>query len=434
MHFDSNVDDHLPLRIKSGAIAKHQPYGRIRPQAYYRAQCSFRGLRSSGKTDELQQLLKSRDIAQDARIKAELDALVVEVRAYEEEESKAQAELWWQDPVRTLDEKALRNALRALEESLATEDILKTGCHVFGFCSDYIEDAALKLGLAHECIEFNPLGFIVRGRQIVGQEAAVKATAKKINDQLDQQRREAQASRQTQAAAQREAARARMEQLVAEAKQNPDWDITGKWVVECNELAEYSEGPDRKAALSMEIWRDDFSLENVRKEEFSDDEREDEEGGYGYGHGSGAGHVYQDPPWSRPAAQAPPPPPRNDAHIPRFHATFDFGPVEGSMRIFPPSSNRRANSPFIVKEDPAFQYVWRGRETGEGVIQLETNDYDPGEITFANYGMTFEGRFRCPYISGLVTIKGRKTSHGRGEQRSSKEAWAELSERAYDEA
>ncbi|KAF2170566.1 hypothetical protein M409DRAFT_19385 [Zasmidium cellare ATCC 36951] len=421
--FDSNVDTHLPadlVRTKRGAIAKRQPHFPARNAAYYKAQCSFRGLKTSGKIDELQQLLKTRDIAQDARIKNELEGIQKQVDAYQEEERRREAERWWLDPVRTLDAKTSRDAFRAVEESLAREDVLKTSCHVFARCSDDLEDAARKLNLAYEFIDLAPGSFSMNARQIIGQEAAVKAAAKRIREEAEQQRRDAEARCQAEVARRRAAARARQEQMLAEAKQAPDWDISGSWTVECNPLAEYSEGPDRRATLSMEIWRDGFSLEDVRQDEpdSDDEDNEDEEEDEEDDHRRG------------PISLETPHP--HDASIPRFHASFDFGVVEGTMRIYPPSSNRPARGSFKIKQNPSFQYVYRCRETGEGEIPIETDGYQPETITFADHGTRFRGMFRCPLISGLVEIKGRKRSHGRGERKNSKEAWTELSESAWD--
>ncbi|KAK4496922.1 hypothetical protein PRZ48_011371 [Zasmidium cellare] len=417
-HYDPNVDTHLPpdlVKTKKGAIAKRQPYFRPRSAAYYKAQCSFRGLKTSGKIDELQQLLKMRDVSQDARVKEELNTVRAQVNAYQEAERRREAERWWADPGRTLEEKVLRDAFRAVEESLAKEDVLKTSCCVFRNCSADLEAAARRFGLAYEFVDLAPGSFLVNARQVVGQEGAVKAAAKRIRDEVEQQRREAEARRQAEISRQRAAAKARQEQMMSEAKQAADWDLTGSWVVECHELAEYSEGPDRPAKLSMQIWRDDFSLQDVREEEphsSSEEEDEDEEEEERRDH------------------KAPAPRP-NDTHIPRFHASFNFGPVEGIMRIYPPSTPPQG--PFKIKSHPTFVYVHRCRETGEGEIQLETDDYAPGEITFSDYGLSFKAKFKCPFIAVVLEIRGRKTAQGSGGVRSSLGPWTELGERAYEE-
>lgn len=49
--FDAGVEDHLPpevVRTKKGAISKRQPRWEPRSKAYYQAQCSFRGLETTG--------------------------------------------------------------------------------------------------------------------------------------------------------------------------------------------------------------------------------------------------------------------------------------------------------------------------------------------------------------------------------------------------
>ena len=56
-HFDISVDSKLPqpvVKTKAGKVAKRQPPYDERPKSYYQAQCSFRGLKTSGGKDELQ--------------------------------------------------------------------------------------------------------------------------------------------------------------------------------------------------------------------------------------------------------------------------------------------------------------------------------------------------------------------------------------------
>ena len=75
-HFDISVDSKLPqplVKTKAGKVAKRQPSYDERLKSFYQAQCSFRGLKTSGSKDELQQLLQNRDVRKDLEIWRELD-------------------------------------------------------------------------------------------------------------------------------------------------------------------------------------------------------------------------------------------------------------------------------------------------------------------------------------------------------------------------
>ena len=94
-HFDISVDSKLPqpvVKTKAGKVAKRQPPYDERPKNYYQAQCSFRGFKTSGGRDELQQLLQDRDVRKDLEIWRELDQLEDERGAYEVEQEEIRFE------------------------------------------------------------------------------------------------------------------------------------------------------------------------------------------------------------------------------------------------------------------------------------------------------------------------------------------------------
>lgn len=122
-----------------------------------------------------------------------------------------------------------------------------------------------------------------------------------------------------------------------------------------------------------------------------------------------------------------------DSRRPRYCARFYFGVVKGIMRIYPLSSTPSSPEWTTVKDNPIFQFRWRGRETGEDQIQLEALEYQPRNITFSDSGTTVEGVFDCPYISGGLRFTGTKKSHGRGQTLSSEEEWRGLGKKAWNE-
>lgn len=65
--------------------------------------------------------------------------------------------------------------------------------------------------------------------------------------------------------------------MVQEARQFDDWDITGKWNVQCDALAEYNDD-ETQQKLHMEIFKDDYRLDAAGDDqETSEDERSEEE-------------------------------------------------------------------------------------------------------------------------------------------------------------
>jgi hypothetical protein len=143
-----------------------------------------------------------------------------------------------------------------------------------------------------------------------------------------------------------------------EARTNDDWDLTGKWIIHCDELADYSAGSNSPAKLRMEIFKDDYKLNAVCADE-TDPDSEDE-------------YSCEDDGDSKTDARAAPiPGSATDSQRPLYGAQFDFGVVEGVTRIYPSRSTSAFPECTAVKNNPTFDYRWRGRETGEGEIQLK---------------------------------------------------------------
>lgn len=64
------------------------------------------------------------------RVKQALDRARELLDAEYEKQGKESAERWWDNPARTLEEKAKEDAMRALRESLMKEGLLTTSCAV----------------------------------------------------------------------------------------------------------------------------------------------------------------------------------------------------------------------------------------------------------------------------------------------------------------
>ena len=171
--------------------------------------------------------------------------------------------------------------------------------------------------------------------------------------------------------------------------------------MECEELATDSMGGRQK--LSRQIFLDEFDeyVNGVEDDEYEDEEDEfieDEEDDDDYSEDN-AEHGSNPPVASgkqRTVAKV-------ASQLPRFYARFDFAVIESIMRIFP-TTNAHPQHPFRIKNNPNFTYRGRGRETGESEI------------------------------SGLVSFRGTKVRHRKGQSGSSRYEWSELSEAAYEMA
>lgn len=177
----------------------------------------------------------------------------------------------------------------------------------------------------------------------------------------------------------------------------------------------------------MEIFKDDYKINAVEVDEAESDSEDDfprkDSGGV-----IGFQYRYCSP--ERRVRTAPVPESAADSQRSRYCARFYFGVVEGFMRIYPSPSSLEWTA---VKDNPIFQFRWRGRETGEGRIPTEALGYAPRSMTFSDSGLKVAGLFNCPYISGVLRFTGTKTSHRRGQTLSSATEWRELNEDAWNE-
>jgi hypothetical protein len=428
-HFDMSLDSKLPQplkKTKAGKVAKRQPAYDERTKSYYQAQCSFRGLKTSGGKDELQQLLQHRDVRNDLEIRRELDQLENERRDYEKELERFRFERWWNDPASTFEAKLRRQPQRALEEEMQKPNsFLLKDCRVYRGHRYDLSRAAANLSLGYEAVSGPidlPPGEEIQQCQIIGEATAVATNVIAFKQDAEKKVREQWASYNARFEAAKAQIRAERQAFRDQASSNDDWDLTGKWIICCDQLSQYRTGPDHPEKLHMEIFKDDYKLNAVRVDEAESDSEDGED----YGRVLGCPGYYGNP--ERRMRTAPVPESVADSRRPRYCARFHFGVVEGVMRIYPRSSSREWTA---VKDNPTFELRWRGRETGEGEIQTEALEYPARTITFSNVGIKFEGLFDCPYISGVLRFTGTKTTHGRGQTLSSANEWREMNEKAW---
>lgn len=271
--FDISLTSKLPpptVRTKAGKIAKRQPQYDKRPRSYYQAQCSFRGLPTSSLIEELQQALQSRDVEQDQAIHYELVRLGREAYTYEAEQESVRFEKWWKDPSTSFEEKLHRLPQRALQEERDKPNSrLRLSCLTFPGHKFDILRAAKRLGLACEELQgpaHLPPGSVIEQCQMVGDATAVRVQAENFKHAAEQSAQERWGIWRAQIEANNAADEIERKKLVQEATQLNDWDLTGKWNVQCDALGDHNDD-ETQEKLHMEVFMDDYRLDAAGDDE-----------------------------------------------------------------------------------------------------------------------------------------------------------------------
>lgn len=170
------------MKTKAGKVAKRQPQYDERPKSYYQAQCSFRGLKTSGGKDELQQLLQHRDLRKDLEIQDELDQLDSDINAYGEEQEELRLEEWWKDPATTFEDRLLQSPERALQEEMQNPDsFLLHSCRILRGHWYGLSRATAALSLGYEAVSGPvdlPPDCEIQQCYIIGEAKAVATNAR----------------------------------------------------------------------------------------------------------------------------------------------------------------------------------------------------------------------------------------------------------------
>ncbi|TKA64431.1 hypothetical protein B0A55_09800 [Friedmanniomyces simplex] len=234
-----------------------------------------------------------------------------------------------------------------------------------------------------DALSFTPDRWLVVGLNagdVFRKVADIRREARKREAELEEEQEAAAREREAQA-------RARHAAVVATAVENKGpWDLTGNWTINCP----YLEDPD--------------DPDSEDEDGYADEEEEEEEA---------SSHVQQQtakPIQGTPAEQ-------------RYYATFDFSVVEGIMRISGPVTSSKQKA-------CAMTYRWRGRESGERVIEVGSHERLL-EIAFSKRGTTLSGDFEGDCV-GKVSFTGVKVEAGDYRLGSSEYEWKDLSARSYE--
>lgn len=154
-------------------------------------------------------------------------------------------EQWWEDPSTSFEENLLRLPQRALEEERDKPNSrLRLSCLTFPGHEFDILRAAKRLDLACEELQGPtnlPPGSMIEQCQIVCDATAVRMQADNFKHSAKQNAQERWGLSRAQIEANDAADGIEREKLMHEARQFDDWDLTGKWNVQCDALADHND-------------------------------------------------------------------------------------------------------------------------------------------------------------------------------------------------
>ncbi|OCL08917.1 hypothetical protein AOQ84DRAFT_354257 [Glonium stellatum] len=383
---------------------------RNEPLDWWRAQCTFRGLPHGGTLPELYDRLRSGPNV----MTKELVELEVKANA----EWKAKNDLAEQEEERREaieEEKKVEKAVRFLKSTFQ-DDKMGPDIIVFKKDSQGVVGAAASLNLV--CWTYNAIPafvsddlsfcWIIVGRDKCAVEAKYLALRKEDDDRnaAEEKRREAEAQAKRDALAQKHA-------LVARSSgKGGVWDITGTWRITCPAIE--SGWPVQN--LTLKTYRIDGKTDSQMFAEFD------------FGIVSG---------WFR-----------FEGSMPRGVSGTQKGVKTGQKRkridefdVDEDSDEEEINEAFHLspKDLPSLKqskwnYRWRGRETGEGEIQTNS-DEKLNPITFSGEGgAELHGTFECEYLA-KCEFNGFKIELGNPREASGisiEEKWRGLNESAHE--
>lgn len=416
--FQSDLTDYLPLlepkRTKGGSIAARQPTPIKKTRDWWQAQCAFRGLAQSGNVSQLQDRLRWADSKSMNK-----DVLEAEVRLNREfrEQNAAVRDSKWR-ALTTDEAKAEADPVRFLRERLAEGDgktdavILKThqrfelhrAAESLGFqsCST---NAPLNLDGSRPTVD----RWIVIGRGYLAVSRKIEEIGRQAKSSFAKKQQERELETQ-----------AKHEEVVKQstAKRSAKWDVTGTWAIRC---------PYIEKTWGMGVGYDECTL---TIHETIDGPAKQIWAEFDFIAVTG---VFR---FVRPSKQQDNQPAKGSRKRKREASEERRPNVSKSV----PSAGRRVS--YLLDRDdnpspshPTWEYRWRGEETGEGEVQLYSDE--------ASYSITFTGpsgtKLHGVFGGDLMedcTFTGQKIG-GRSRTANSltvEDQWGRRSEDAYEYA
>jgi hypothetical protein len=425
-HFIADLTPYLPILKKNGTVLKGAT-SRLRKQTptWWSAQCAFRGLPSTGTLPELQARLRSGPNVMLQELVELEAAAVAEYKAKKAITDKEQEEGELEEARKEVEVATQR--LKSL--FFDSGDVKKSSALVFQDDWSGMPDAATSLDLQYYIMR-NPglydsdenysWEWIVIGRTKEAAKAKVESLLKEEREREASRKKEEKAKEQ----AQRETFQRKIAEVARSSVKGGKWDVTGTWKITCQEIeSEWDQHED----MTLTIFR-------VHKEGHSEIFGE-------FNFGLVEGWLRFEPQESKDAVKVKPEGTLTGQKRKRVdedsdderdydddERDYDADELHEEFHLPPTHVPSKAH--------PTWNYRWRGRETGEGEIQLES-DKNLESITFSGEGgAKLKGWFKCEYLK-RCEFEGAKIELGdpRAALKISIETeWTAFNERAYNYA
>jgi hypothetical protein len=411
--FDINVASNLPLLTpkltKKGTVAVHQPRISQQHSDYWKAQCVFRGLPHAGRTVKALQ-----DILRDPTKRA-MNAELAEIEKRLNKEFFAKNAAAREEQWKTLDtaKKAERDPTRLLKETFPPGGPETEAIVVKTYLREALHVAAGNLGLRTKSANapkttespFGPDRWIVVGRKSADVAAKVQEIAREAQRAIQRWEEEQEAE-----------VNEAHEKVISQLRRGAAWDVTGSWRIKCREI-EYSYSPED---MSLDIH---LSKANGRLQMYGQFDFGILEGILRFEKQGAAATGTSDSKSKAPKSRESP--------FDEYEEEEEDEEDEGESANFYLGAKDKPSP-----QQPTWNFRWRGRETGEGEIQLGS-DEKLCSITFSGPGgCKLTGTFNNEYtgkskFSGIKTsTEQRKRSRGIGVE----EQWRGYNARAYERA
>jgi hypothetical protein len=399
--YHENLESFFPriALTKAGKVAKRQVIPPKQPVDWWKAQCAFRGLNSTGTIQELQNHLKAHPNAQRMQGLTDLEATIA--MEYKQKREAAQRAAKLEQDAK--DAEALSQTKKFLQAQFPAGHDPGKAIVVDGGSHFDLHGVASSLGLRTREIGVFKLCIIIGS-------ATAREEAEKKRKEAEKKRKEIEARK----------AQRKYESVVKASGTEKNWvDVTGVYQIKCAEIEEQwpddidrdgmklriqcvttKKGPQMYAEFDFGVLKGAFRFERQDNEK----------------------------PITKPVKKTGDKRKR-EAYDEAGEADKDDYDGYGGPRSPTPEAFYLGSTQMPSVKRPTWNYRWRGREAGENVIDLSA-DEKAYSLTFSGPGGTLlTGTFGA---SVLETCKftGKKISMS-DEPMDIGEIWADHNERAY---
>ncbi|KAF1989438.1 hypothetical protein K402DRAFT_391010 [Aulographum hederae CBS 113979] len=411
--FKADLDTWLPEYHKNGKPKQINRYKTPQTLKWWKQQCHFRGLDEDGWEETLQERLRTGPntlkpefarLSDELRAKWEIQRPIDLERARREEEEQKKKEL---EEAKSFVDKAFADLEPGLDAFVLKKDWRK------------LRDSLPALKLKSSTIK-DPFPKGWEEWLIIGRDTtAVDSEISSLQEEADQARKAEIARQEAEEKAQQEEWDRKHKQVMEASHKRGAWDVTGKYIITCDELSSNWD----IGKMTLTIYRADNSSSSEMFARFD------------FGILTG---------WFRFEQSSEPKPKstkKSTTGSKRKRAVSDTG--DDDEEDFQNRSHRPWNDGpeyVLAKTDkpspknPTMNFRWRGRDSSERQIQLNS-DRDSNAITFSGKGgAKLSGIIETPF-AGSCVFTGKKVemaNPGAAPRISIQGRWNELNERAYE--